>query len=165
MQHKGVSVGVGCWGKWLPDMSTLEAILKEVYYSPGEAGSFGGVNMLFEATKRHNKVLNRRRVAAWLSDQDSYTLHKPARRRFKRNKTVVSDIDAQWQADLVNMQQFSKQNGGVNLILTAIDILSKYAWALGLKDKSGCEIAQAFKTVFTESHVPQKLQTDRGKNF
>ena len=104
-------------------------------------------------------------MPAWLSDQHTYTLHKPARRRFKRNKTVVSDSDAQLQADLVDMQQFSKHNGGVKFILTVIEILSKYAWAVGLKGKSGGEIARAFKTIFTEGQVPRRLQTDWGKEF
>ncbi|CAM5102123.1 unnamed protein product [Natator depressus] len=141
------------------------ALLKKIYYTPGEVGSFGRLNPLFQVAKKHSKTVNRRQVTAWLSDQDAYTLHKPARIRFKRNKTVVSDVDAQWQADLVDMHQFSKQNSNFKYILTVVDILSKYAWALGLRDKTSGEVCKAFKAIFSEGRVPQKLQTDRGKEF
>ncbi|CAM5089283.1 unnamed protein product [Eretmochelys imbricata] len=146
-------------------MSPQAALLKKIYYTPGEVGSFGGVNPLFQVAKKHSKTLNRRQVTAWLSDQDAYTLHKPARIHFKRNKTIVSDVDAQWQADLVDMHQFSKKNSNFKYILTVVDILSKYAWALGLRDKMSGEVSKAFKAIFSEGRVPQKLQTDWGKEF
>ncbi|CAM5081904.1 unnamed protein product [Natator depressus] len=146
-------------------ISTQTALLKKIYYTPGEVGSFSGVNPLFQMAKKHSKTLNRKQVTAWLSDQDAYTLHKPAQIRFKRKKTIVSDVDMQWQADLVDRHQFSKHNRGFKYILTAIDILSKRAWALGLKDKTSGEVSKAFKAIFSEGRVPQKLQTDRGKEF
>lgn len=36
---------------------------------------------------------------------------------------IAAEVDAQWQADLVAMQQFSKHNSGVKHILMVIDIL------------------------------------------
>ena len=39
----------------------------------------------------------------------AYTLHKAARRRFTKNHTYVAKIDAQWQADLADMQDIAKQ--------------------------------------------------------
>lgn len=147
-------------------MAEHEKILKNIYYTPGEVGSFGGVNPLFQEAKKQSKALKRGEVVKWLSDQDAYTLHRPARIHFKRNKTIVSGLDAQWQADLVNMQKFSKYNKGYKYILTVIDILSKYAWALPLKDKTGREVSRAFNAIFRQDdRKPGKLQTDRGREF
>ena len=39
----------------------------------------------------------------WLSEQDSYTLHKPARHRFRRRRVVVGGLLQQWHADLVDL--------------------------------------------------------------
>lgn len=39
-------------------------------------------------------------------------LHKPARRNYPRRKVVVRGIDETWQADLVDMQAYSKMNKG-----------------------------------------------------
>ncbi|KAH1166328.1 hypothetical protein KIL84_015500 [Mauremys mutica] len=63
------------------------------------------------------------------------------------------------------MHRFSKCNIGFKSILTVIDILSKSAWALGLKDQTRGEVSKAFKAIFSKSRIPQKLQTDRGKEF
>ena len=105
-------------------------------------------------------------METWLADQDAYALHKTARVHFKRNKVIVGDIDDQWQADLVDMQQYSNYNAGYKYILTVIDILSKYAWAVALKGKSGSQVSKAFKNIFKkDGRVPRKLQTDRGKEF
>jgi len=83
-----------------------------------------------------------------LKSQDTYTLHKPIRRNFKRNATVVYGIDDQWQADLVDMQAWRKENRGYGYLLTCIDIFSKFAWARPLKTKSGDEVAEAFRSIF-----------------
>ena len=146
-------------------MLDQDAVLRKIYYTPCEAGSFGGVTPLFQAAKKQCKTLTQNNVTTWLSEQDAYTLHKPARVHFKRNKTIVSGLDAQWQADLVDMQQFSKHNDGCKYILTVVDVLSKYAWAMVLKDKTGGSVSKAFKHIFKKGRIPAKLQTDSGKEF
>ena len=82
---------------------------------------------LFEAAKRQIASLNRNQVATWLANQEAYSLHKVLRKHFKRNKVIVGEVDTQWQAGLVDMQQFSKHCDAVKYILTLIDILSKPA--------------------------------------
>ena len=42
--------------------------------------------------------------------------------------------DEQWQADLVDVQSLKESNDDYKYILTVIDVLSKYAWAVPLKD-------------------------------
>ena len=42
----------------------------------------------------------------------AYTLHKPARRRLKRNRVIVNGKEEQWQADLVDVQALNKDNDG-----------------------------------------------------
>ena len=59
--------------------------------------------------------------------QDTYTLHKPVRHCFKRNRVIVGAMDEEWVEDLVIMDSLSKTNNGYNYILTVIDVLSKFA--------------------------------------
>ena len=73
------------------------------------------------------KGVTRSRVKQFLADQQSYSLHKPSRRHFKRNPTYTKGIDAQWQADLADMQALSRDNKGHKFIMTVIDIFSKRA--------------------------------------
>ena len=45
-----------------------------------------------------------------------------------------------WGADLADMQLLSKYNKGIRFYLCVIDIFSKYAWVVPLKDKKGLSI-------------------------
>jgi len=64
------------------------------------------------------------------------------------------------------MRPYARFNNGYKYILTVIDVLSKYAWAIPLKSKSGLETAKAFSTIFREiKRIPKNLQTNRGKEF
>ena len=62
-------------------------------------------------------------------------LHKPITRKFKKRKVYSSFRDNIWGADLADMQLISKSNKGFRFLLCVIDIYSKYAWVIPLKDK------------------------------
>jgi hypothetical protein len=101
-----------------------------------------------------------------LEGLDSYTLNKPVKRNFDRMRVYVSGIDAQWQADLADVSNLAKYNSGYKFILTVIDIFSKSAWAIPLKNKTGALVAEAFESIFEESkRIPEKIQTDDGTEF
>ena len=74
--------------------------------------------------------------------------------------------DQQWVADLVEMQKVSRYNNGIRYLLTVIDVLSKYAWVVPLKNKTGKEVVKVFERILkTSQRKPQNLQTDKGKEF
>ena len=75
------------------------------------------------------------------------------------------DIDSQWQADLVDLQHLSWWNQGYKYLLTCIDVLSKYAWVVPLKSKTGASLVVAFESIFQKGRKPEKLQTDAGTEF
>ena len=93
-------------------------------------------------------------------------LHAPARRNFPRLRVVVRGFDDLWQADVVEMRPYARQNNGHNYILTVIDVLSTYAWAIPLKSKRGNKTAAAFSTILRrDERCSKNLQTDKGKEF
>ena len=49
------------------------------------------------------------------------------------------------------MQLISKFNKGSRFLLCIIDIFSKYAWVVPLKDKKGTSIVNAFQKMLKES--------------
>lgn len=144
----------------------MDPKLKELYEDPSDIGSFGGVERLFQSAKAKHLPVTRKQVVQFLKAHRGYTLHKPYRRHYTRNPTIVSGIDVQWQADLVDMHSLSRSNEGTKFILTVIDCFSKYAWAYTLKNKTGAQIITAFKDIFdTSKRTPKKVQTDKGKEF
>lgn len=131
------------------------------YFSPGHPGSLGGVNRLVRASKRR-----REEVRDWLKKLDTFTLHKPIRQKFRRMRVVVAGIDSQWQADLVDVVKLSRFNNGFKYLLTLIDVFSKYAWVVPIKNKTGSSLVEAFEKILKDGNRhPAKLQTDRGKEF
>jgi len=93
-------------------------------------------------------------------------LHAPARKNFPRRHVIVYGYDDLWQADVVEMRPYARYNKSYNYILTVIDVLSKYAWALPLKTKSGNEMVDAIaKIIRDDRRCPKNLQTDMGKEF
>jgi len=149
---------------------TAKAIAKQLsnlYYAPGDPASYGGVERLYARAIEVGIPVTREDVASYLSKQLSYSIHKPVRHSFPRNHTYVGHIDQQWQADLADMQTISAENDGYHYILTCIDILSRYAWAIPVRSKSTKDMVTAFRKLFqlTKTRVPQRLQTDKGKEF
>ena len=71
-----------------------------------------------------------------------------------------------WGADLADMQLLSKFNKGFKFLLCVIDIFSKYAWVVPLKDKKGVSIVNAFQKIFKESdRKPNRIWVDKGGEF
>ena len=71
-------------------------------------------------------------------------LHKPVIRKFEKWKIHSSFIDNIWGADLADMQLLSNFNKRFWFLLHVIDIYSKYAWVVPLKDKKSITITNAF---------------------
>ncbi|GIY45788.1 hypothetical protein CEXT_749081 [Caerostris extrusa] len=116
--------------------------LEKFYKNPKEPASFGGINALRRAVGKQVKTKD---IKQWLETKDSYTLHKPARRNFKKNRVIVGGIDEQFQADLLDLQSIKQFNNGYKFLLTCIDVFSKYSWAIPLKDKTGQSILKGFQ--------------------
>ena len=106
----------------------------------------------------------RKMVAEWLSEQDAYTLHKPDRRHFKRRRVIVGGLRQQWQADLFDLSKLKKDKDGMTFLLPAIDVFSKVACCVPMKNMSAASLVAALDTTFSKGW-PQTLQTDQGLEF
>ena len=78
-------------------------------------------------------------------------LHKPIIRKFDQLINYASFKDNIWRADLADMQLISKYNKGIRYLLCAMDLFSKYAWVIPLKDKKGITIVNAFQSILDRS--------------
>ena len=134
--------------------------MEESYLNPRQAGSYSGLDKAY----RSQQGLSRGEVRKWLSKQDAYTLHKPVRYNFKRNRIITSHIDGMWECDLAVMPH-KEENDNHQFILVCTDVLSHYAWTRALKSKKSSEMVEAFSSIFQEGRTPTSLRTDRGGEF
>ncbi|XP_078344072.1 uncharacterized protein LOC144629727 [Oculina patagonica] len=128
----------------------------------------GNAQELISAAK--SLGVSRRAAQTYLQGEPSFTLHRPRREEFPRSKTVVGpSLDHTWQADLVEMQdrKLVAANKRTRYLLTVIDVLSKYAWVVGLKSKRGTAVRDALRYLLehNQGRRPVNLHTDQGKEF
>ena len=62
-------------------------------------------------------------------------LHKSIIRKFNKIKVYSQFQDNIWGVDLADMQSLSRKKKGIKYLLYAIDLYSKYAFVIPLKDK------------------------------
>ena len=71
-----------------------------------------------------------------------------------------------WGVDLTDMQLLSKFNEGFRFLLCVIDIFSKYAWVIPLKDKKGISIVNGFQKILNDSkRKPNNIWVEKGSKF
>ena len=150
------------------DTDEVSKLFEESYYTPSNAGSYVGKSAFLRSIRgraKSDKSIIPRAIK-WLDGEDTYTLFKPARKHFTRNRVIVYKSGEQAQTDLVDMQDKSEHNDGHRYLLTCIDIFSKYAWITPLKDKRAQTVADAFEGIIKNSKYGfQNLQSDLGTEF
>ena len=71
-----------------------------------------------------------------------------------------------WDVDLAEMQLISKYSKGIRYLLCVIDLFSKYARLVPLKDKKGVSTVNAFQKILDSSkRKPNKIWVDQGGEF
>ena len=83
----------------------------------------------------------------------------------KKEKFIHICRDNIWGVDLADMQSLSKYNKGIKYLLYAIDLFSKYACVIPIKDEKGISIVNAFQNIISEGRKPNKIWVDQSSEF
>jgi len=136
--------------------------LEDIYYNTNHPAGYSNAAVLH----RHSKGWTLKEIKDWLAKQRTYTLHRQARKHFPRNKIIVYSIDQQWEVDLADLPALTSQNDGYRYLFCCIDVLSKYAWVIPLKRKTGEALLDGFKKLFsTTERRPNTVRCDKGGEF
>ena len=93
-------------------------------------------------------------------------LHKPVIKKFEKKKAYSQFKDNIWRVDLADMPSLSRKNKGIKYLLCVIDLYSKYAFVIPLKDKKGISIVNAFNKIIKQSNrKPHKIWVGQGGEF
>jgi len=119
-------------------MNQEENIISNIYHNASNPAAYQGADKIHQTLKDGgNNDIGIHKIRKWLQSQDDYSLQKPVRRRFKRAQVVVAGPDEQLDIDLMDMQSLAKENDNVKFLLVAIDVFTRFAWVVPLKDKTG----------------------------
>ena len=124
-------------------------VAKDPKYDGYQRGLSSTVYNFFDKKSEGSAFVNTKLTPQ--NQQLAEELHKPIIRKFEKGKVHTAFKDNIRGADLADMQLISKYNKGIRFLLCVIDIFSKYAWVVPLKDKKKCKhccsISKYFKTI------------------
>ena len=93
-------------------------------------------------------------------------LHTAIIRKFEKRKVLSSFKDNIWGADLGDMQLIRQFNKRIRFLLSVLDICSKYALVITLKDKKETTITNASQKILDGSkRKAEKVWADKGSEF
>lgn len=93
-------------------------------------------------------------------------LHAPVRRNFQRRKYKQVGILDTYEIDLIDIQPYAKENKNNKYILIAIDIFSKFLYAMPMKSKNAEDTTSAMKKIFDKHKKwPKHIHSDNGREF
>ena len=108
------------------------------------------------------RFFDKKSIESGITNEFNYQLanklHKPIIRKLKKRKVYSSFKNNILGVDLADMQSLSRYNKRFKYLLCAIDLFSKYAWVIYIKDKKGTSIVDAFKKIISErQRKPNKI--------
>jgi transposase InsO family protein len=144
-------------------MSQIAEVLKQIYYDPNE-GLQGARNLYLKAKAKDKKV-TQKFVQAWLKQQETSQLHAPVRLIKHFYPIKANEQDHVWCCDLMDLSASAHNNSNCNYFLCVIDIWSRYAWVVPLKNKVAATCCAALATILKEGRTPKVLLSDNGSEF
>lgn len=93
-------------------------------------------------------------------------LHKTAPKKFPRQKVFVPEVMHTWSIDIADMNEYKDENDNIRFMLTCIDVFSRKANAVPIKNKTPSVVLTGFK-----KHVkffggnPKFIYCDQGSEF
>ena len=138
-------------------MSDKDSVIRGIYYDRED-----GFESVLNTYRKANKVLNTITVADVRNfiekQKGSYKQTKPYK---GFNSYVAPQALHELQLDLAIFTDSTKDNDGYKYAFVAIDIFSKYMWAIPIRDKKPQESIRAFNEVLDKIGTPQQIMSDR----
>ncbi len=101
-----------------------------------------------------------------LSNIYAFSVHKPARRKYQTRAIILKGPREHLCVDLIDLQKYSRKNGGFNWLVTALDGFTKELFVEPVKKKTTQEVADAFAKILKQAKKPVRyLYSDMGLEF
>lgn len=130
------------------------------FTDPGHAAGFSGKTVI----SRYSKI-SKKKLDGKLARIPTYVLHREAKRPKIYNPFIIYRKRDLLQADLIDMQSRSQDNGGIKYILIVCDTLTRKCWAEPLLNKTSKLVLEKFKDIFRKTGKFERFMTDAGSEF
>ncbi len=139
--------------------------MERVILTAYKTKSYPGAQKLYKILKSEGHQVTLKQVTDALKKHVSYQLHKKQPKKITSHMVAFTP-DQIWQLDLLDMSNYGRSNKGNKWILLGIDVFTRRAFALPLKNKTSEEVLNAFRRIIQEQKSkPEKLISDNGSEF
>jgi len=135
-------------------MPSLRAIYEKYNY-PGQA-------KLYQLAKKEGVKTTLKEVKSFLAEQKVAQVFKPSPK--KRGFIVAFHPKERVQMDLIDMTNYTRQNGGYGWILIIIDVFTRFIWTYVLPKKDVASV-DATLSQFITSYHPEIVMSDNEASF
>lgn len=120
-------------------MAPLFSVLKGIYYGSTPGALRGPRALYLQAKKAKVKGVTLAKCEKFLASQPVYTIHRPARKRYKRNTIDASVPGDVVQVDIMDMQRLSDTNEN-KYVLLSYDTFSKFLVGVPLMNREAASV-------------------------
>ena len=133
--------------------------LREIFYDPETS-----TNNVRDLWLKLDKSLTQKQIREWLKKQAvNQVFQRPQKKRLRK---VVGNTYNSYQIDLMFYNQYKTKNKHFVGLFTAINIVSRKAYAYPIKNRSLSEITRVFDKWLSElPEKPQVISSDNEKSF
>ena len=145
------------------EKTQINKLLLNLYSNPLSNIAFSSVKRLYNAAKNVLPSININDVKHFLQAQDSYTLHKLTKKRFKiYRKIIAARPKVIISMDLIDMVKISSFNDGFKYLIFFIDVYSRKNTIIPIKSKNKIEVLNGLKLFFNlnDNHKYVRMYSD-----
>ena len=142
-----------------PISSDVKEKLGDLYYN--QKNIFGR-DKLYHLARERGIDVSRRQLWGWLKSQMLHQIYQPAEESKELQSTVLNKLHEQIGIDLVDMSNYNYDN--YKYILTGIDLYSKKAYSIALKDFTQKGVNKGIREIIKKSQ-PKSIRSDNGSEF
>ncbi len=146
-------------------MSSTTDLLSKLFNDPKTG--FVGADKLLRRAKPHNSKITLAQVKDFLAHN---SIHQVFQKPTTTNITPrIHGTIGHYQADLTFLTRYKAQNSNYHILLNVVNVNTKYAYVVALKDKTQDTVLNALERIRQRSTMDGRslkvLQTDNGKEF
>ena len=140
--------------------------LRQIYFDVKNPISYAGPTKILRYLRKEGRYsVGLSAIKQWLQDIDAYSLQRPHRYKFKRNRVISQGLDYLFDVDLADVSNLAGENDGVKYLLVVIDVFSRYLWIQPLKSKQHGPVIEGLRKILSSGRIPKEIRSDKGSEL
>jgi hypothetical protein len=137
--------------------------LKEYY----ENYNYPSVDKLYTILKKDGIIISKDRIKKFIDNQTEQQLTKQTKEKKNKLGHIISfNPDTSYQIDIFDISKYSTYNKNYKYLFAMIDIFSRKAYAIPMKDKTMVQTSKALDKIIVDNKLqPISITSDNDASF